>query len=107
MAHTPDLVGFFEHRSMFGPGCWVEHILGAVVQHSQAVIGSPTAAGGINDESITITLEHLGPFANRHRHAFPALVGFSNQNTGPRKGYRVFHRRDVDVLLPIVFAWPS
>src|SRR5205807_2179480 len=59
MAHAPDLVGLFENRSMLRPGIRIEHVLRLVVQQTQAIIRRPTAAGGIDDENISIALEHL------------------------------------------------
>src|SRR5436190_10289521 len=107
MADAPDLVGFFENRSMFIPGGRVEDIVRVVVQKTQAIIRSPTAAGGIDDENIAVALEHLRPFANGHGDAFPWLGWRCNHHAGSADGRRVAHGRDVDVLFTVAFARPA
>src|SRR4051794_7919010 len=66
MPYTPHLIGLSENRTVLFPFCWIEHIPGVVVQHAETIIGRPTAAGGIDDEQVAVTAEHLRAFANRH-----------------------------------------
>src|SRR5438128_889362 len=73
MAHAPNLVGLFEDWTMLLPCCRIEYVLGVVMQHPQAIIGRPTAAGRIDNERVPIAFEHLRPFTNGHRDPFPGL----------------------------------
>src|SRR5713101_1544549 len=88
VAYTPDLVSFLEDGTMLCPSVGIEDVLGFVVKQAKAVIGCPATAGGVDYKDITVALEDLGSFTNRHRHALPGLVGMGDKDarTGNSRG---------------------
>src|ERR1041385_8578635 len=107
MTDAPDLVGFLEDRAMLPPRRGIQNVVGFVVEHPQAVIRGPAAAGGVNDENVSVPPQHLGPFADGHRVSFPGLIGRRDENAGTGNRGRVLHRRDIDVLLAGLAAGPA
>src|ERR1051325_5748243 len=83
MADAPDLVSLLEYGTMFGPGIWIENVIGFVVQEAEAVIGGPATAGGIDDKDVSVAPQNLRAFADGHGNAFPGLIGSGDSNSGP------------------------
>jgi hypothetical protein len=107
MSDTPDLVGFLKNRAVFDPCGRVEDVVGFVVEQPEAIIGGPTAAGGIDNEDIAIAFEDLGSFADGHVDGFPRLIGGSDENAGSTDRAGIFQGSDVDILATVAFARPA
>src|SRR5204862_3406047 len=108
MADAPDVFGLLEDgRRALGPGRGIQNVTVRVGQKTQAVVLGPASTRGINDENLAVILEDLRALADRHRDAFPGLVGFANQHALAAERVRIAHRRDVDVLLAIDLAGPA
>src|SRR5712671_4880166 len=107
MPDTPNLVGLSEHGPVLGPRGRVEHVAALVVQHSEAIFRRPTPAGGIDDENVAVAAQHLGTFTDRHRIAFPGLIGTRDEHARTRDRDWVLHRRDVNILLAVLLGRPT
>src|SRR5581483_67206 len=107
MADAPDVLGFLKNGSALFPGRGIHDVAGARLEQSKTIIGSPTAAGGIDDKDVVIAAQHGGALANRHALAFPGLIRDAEQRAREGKRDRVLHRGDVKVLLAVAFAGPA
>src|SRR5436190_23761284 len=107
MAYSPNLGRLLEHRPMFGPSSWIQHLIGLVVQKAEAIVRRPTAAGGIHNKNIAVAFQHLRSFTNRHRDPFPRLVRSGDQDAFSANPGRIFQWSDVNVLLSVLFACPA
>src|SRR3954447_6567148 len=77
------------------------------MEQTQAIIGGPTSAGGVNDENVAVAPEHLRPLADRHGHTLPGLVRGGDFDTRTCQRDRVPHGGDVNILLAVAFPRPT